>query len=72
MHPVLQPGGEYYRTNQSRKMIYPMNTNSDQLLNNVDDRTPSDGGTGGRRRSPSDGGTGGRRRSPSDGGTGGR
>ncbi len=35
-----------------------MNTSSDQLLNNIDDRTPADGG---RRRSPSDGGAGGGR-----------
>jgi hypothetical protein len=45
-----------------------MNNNCYQLLNNIDDRSPSDGG-GGTRRSPSDGG-GGTRRSPSDGGGG--
>lgn len=45
-----------------------MNNRSNHLLNNIDDRSPSDGGTG-TRRTPSDGGTG-TRRSPSDGGTG--
>jgi len=45
-----------------------MNNDLFQLLKNLDDRSPSDGG-GGTRRSPSDGG-GGTRRSPSDGGGG--
>ena len=49
-----------------------MNNSFCQLLNNIDDRMPSDGGGGGRRRMPSDGGGGGRRRMPSDGGGGGR
>ena len=42
-----------------------MNNNFYPLLNNIDDRSPSDGGSG-TRRSPSDGGSG-TRRSPSDG-----
>jgi hypothetical protein len=37
-----------------------MNKNFCQLLNNIDDRSPSDGTGGGRRRSPSDGTGGGR------------
>jgi hypothetical protein len=45
-----------------------MNNSFSHLLNNLDERSPSDGGTG-TRRSPSDGGTG-TRRCPSDGGTG--
>jgi hypothetical protein len=45
-----------------------MNNHFAQSLNNIDDRSPSDGG-GGVRRCPSDGG-GGVRRSPSDGGGG--
>jgi hypothetical protein len=48
-----------------------MNNHFSQFLNNIDDRSPSDG-TGGGRRSPSDGTGGGRRRSPSDGTGGGR
>ena len=48
-----------------------MNNNFCQSLNNIDDRMPTDGGSGGRR-TPTDGGSGGRRRTPSDGGTGGR
>ena len=36
-----------------------MNNNFNQLLNNLDDRSPVDGGAGGRR-SPVDGGAGGR------------
>jgi hypothetical protein len=36
-----------------------MNNRFDQLLNNIDDRSPVDGGHGGRR-SPVDGGHGGR------------
>jgi hypothetical protein len=42
-----------------------MNNSFSHLLNNIDDRSPSDG-SGGTRRSPSDG-SGGTRRSPSDG-----
>ena len=42
-----------------------MNNSFCQFLNNIDDRMPTDGGTG-TRRSPSDGGTG-TRLSPSDG-----
>jgi hypothetical protein len=49
-----------------------MNNSFCQLLNNVDDRMPTDGGNGGRRRMPTDGGNGGRRRMPTDGGNGGR
>jgi hypothetical protein len=49
-----------------------MNKTFRQLLNNLDLRSPSDAGGGGRRRSPSDAGGGGRRRSPSDAGGGGR
>jgi len=56
--------------NQERG-TYPMNTSFYQLLHNIDDRSPSDGSGGGRRRSPSDG-SGGGRRSPSDGSGGGR
>jgi hypothetical protein len=36
-----------------------MNTNFSHILNNIDDRSPADGGGGGRR-SPADGGGGGR------------
>ena len=49
-----------------------MNNSFSQLSNNIDDRMPTDGSGGGRRRSPSDGSGGGRRRSPSDGSGGGR
>lgn len=49
-----------------------MNKSHNQLFNNIDFRSPSDAGGGGRRRSPSDAGGGGRRRSPSDAGGGGR
>jgi hypothetical protein len=42
-----------------------MNNSFCQFLNNIDDRSPSDG-SGGTRRSPSDG-SGGTRRTPSDG-----
>lgn len=42
-----------------------MNNSFCHFLNNIDDRSPSDG-LGGTRRSPSDG-LGGTRRSPSDG-----
>ncbi len=45
-----------------------MNNSFFLLLDNIDDRMPSDGGSG-TRRSPSDGGSG-TRRSPSDGGSG--
>ena len=48
-----------------------MNNNFRQLLNNIDNRMPSDG-SGGGRRMPADGGGGGRRRMPSDGSGGGR
>ena len=37
-----------------------MNNNFRQLLNNIDNRMPSDGSGGGRRRMPSDGSGGGR------------
>jgi hypothetical protein len=37
-----------------------MNNHFAQFLNNIDDRSPSDGTGGGRRRSPSDGTGGGR------------
>jgi hypothetical protein len=47
-----------------------MNNSFCQLLNNIDDRTPSDGCGGGRGRTPSDGCGGGR--TPSDGCGGGR
>lgn len=47
-----------------------MNNSFCQLLNNIDDRMPTDGGGGGRR-TPTDGGGGGRR-TPTDGGGGGR
>ncbi len=49
-----------------------MNNSFCLLLNNIDDRCPSDGSSGGRRRTPSDGSSGGRRRTPSDGSSGGR
>ena len=42
-----------------------MNNSSCQLLNNIDDRTPTDG-SGGTRRTPTDG-SGGTRRCPTDG-----
>ena len=45
-----------------------MNNNFFQLSNSIDDRMPTDGGTG-TRRMPTDGGTG-TRRTPTDGGTG--
>jgi len=45
-----------------------MKNNFNHLLQTIDDRSPSDGGSG-TRRSPSDGGSG-TRRSPSDGGSG--
>jgi len=45
--------------NQERG-TYPMNTSFYQLLHNIDDRSPSDGSGGGRRRSPTDGSGGGR------------
>jgi hypothetical protein len=45
-----------------------MNNSFCQSLNNLDDRMPTDGGTG-TRRMPTDGGTG-TRRMPTDGGTG--
>jgi hypothetical protein len=48
-----------------------MNNSFSQLLNNIDDRMPTDG-CGGGRRSPTDGCGGGRRRSPTDGCGGGR
>lgn len=47
-----------------------MNNSFSQLLNNIDHRTPSDGGGSGRR-TPSDGGGSGRH-TPSDGGGSGR
>ena len=37
-----------------------MNNRFNQLLNNIDHRSPADGGHGGRRRMPADGGHGGR------------
>lgn len=37
-----------------------MNNNFCQFLNKIDDRMPSDGSSGGRRRTPSDGSSGGR------------
>jgi len=37
-----------------------MNNNFCQLLNTIDDRTPTDGESGGRRRTPTDGESGGR------------
>ena len=49
-----------------------MNKNFYQFPNHIDDRMPTDGGGGGRRRMPTDGGGGGRRRMPTDGGGGGR
>jgi hypothetical protein len=49
-----------------------MNNNFCQLVNSLDDRMPTDGGSGGRGRTPTDGGSGGRRRTPTDGGSGGR
>jgi hypothetical protein len=49
-----------------------MNNSFSHLLNNIDDRMPTDGCGGGRRRSPTDGCGGGRRRSPTDGCGGGR
>lgn len=45
-----------------------MNNSFCQSFNNLDDRMPTDGGTG-TRRMPTDGGTG-TRRMPTDGGTG--
>ena len=45
-----------------------MNNSFCQILSIIDDRMPSDGGTG-TRRTPSDGGTG-TRRTPTDGGSG--
>ena len=49
-----------------------MNNSLNQLLDNIDHRSPADGSSGGRRRSPADGSSGGRRRSPADGSSGGR
>jgi len=49
-----------------------MNNNFNQLLNNIDHRSPSDASGGGRRRTPSEGSGGGRRRAPSDASGGGR
>jgi hypothetical protein len=37
-----------------------MNNRFNQFLNNVNDRSPVDGSSGGRRRSPVDGSSGGR------------
>jgi hypothetical protein len=37
-----------------------MNNHFNQILNHNNDRSPVDGGAGGRRRSPVDGGAGGR------------
>jgi len=37
-----------------------MNNSFNQLVNNINHRSPSDGSSGGRRRSPSDGSSGGR------------
>ena len=45
-----------------------MNNSFCQSLHSIDDRMPTDGGTG-TRRMPTDGGTG-TRRMPTDGGTG--
>ena len=45
-----------------------MNNHFSNFSNNIDDRSPADGG-GGTRRMPADGG-GGTRRSPADGGGG--
>ena len=37
-----------------------MKNTYDQFLSHIDDRMPTDGGNGGRRRMPTDGGNGGR------------
>ena len=68
LQPVLQPGGEYHRTNQTSKEVLPMNNTFAQL--SVFTNIPTDGSSGGRR-TPTDGGGGGRRHS-TDGSGGGR